>query len=218
MSVVPNELASFTAPLYGMHMSLNEASVERKISHIWQVLEETNYNLTACDQLLEHYSRRVQFSEHDSLRDVSTQTSLPSEVSSSTQTCVPSSVDMVAETFPPYLNSSIHTATQTSSDQNEDTNTGMQTCILEDSANQTNFKQEMQNVGLQAQSCGYSPLSIEFEKNSGKCWSQHRGWRLCDEHCKALRLCGSCFEFNESEDNEAAQMAEQTDTKVYTPC
>jgi hypothetical protein len=179
------------------------------------LIQETNNNLDACDQLLEHYSSRVQFSEHPSLHEVSTQTSLLSEVSSSTQTCIPSSVDTVSQTFSPYLNSWIHMATQTSSDQNENTNTGMQACILKDSAIQTNFKQEMQNVGLQTQSCGCSPLSVEFEKNSEKHWSQHRGWQLCDEHHKALRLCGNCFDFNELEDNETAQMAERTNTKVW---
>lgn len=107
-------------------------------------------------------------------------------------------------------------ATQTSFDQSEDTDTGMQTCILKDSAIQTNFKQEMQNVDLQTQICGCSPLSIEFEKNSDKCWSHHRGWRLCDKHYKAVSLCGSCFEFNELEDNKTAQMAERMDTKVCT--
>jgi hypothetical protein len=179
-------------------------------------MQETNSNLNACDKLLEHYSSRVQFSEHANLHDVSTQTSLLPEMSSSTQTCIPSSVDMVAQTFSPHLNSSIHMATQTSVDQSEDTDTGMQTCILKDSAIQTNFEQEMQNVGLQTQSCGCSPLSIEFEKNSDKCWSQHRGWRLCHKHYKALRLCGNCFDINELEDNKTAEMAEQMDTKVCT--
>jgi hypothetical protein len=39
MSGIPNKLLSFTGPLYEMQMTLNEASVERKISQIWKVLQ-----------------------------------------------------------------------------------------------------------------------------------------------------------------------------------
>jgi hypothetical protein len=71
----------------------------------------------------------------------------------------------------------------------------------------------MQDVGLQTQSCGCSPLRIESEKNCDKYWLEHRGWRLCDKHHKALGLCVSC-EFNELEDNKTAQMTEWMDMKV----
>jgi hypothetical protein len=155
----------------------------------------------------------VQFSEHANLQEVSTQTSLPSEVSSSTQTCAPSSVDKVAQTFSPYLNSLIHMATQTSPDHSEGIIAGIKTCAYKDSAIQASFEQEMQDMGLQTQSCGLSPLRIESEKNCDKYWLQHRGWRLCDKHHKALRLCVSC-EFDELKDNKTAQMTEWMDTKV----
>jgi hypothetical protein len=148
------------------------------------------------------------------LHEVSTQTSLPSEMSSSTQTYIPSSVDMVTQTLSPYLNSSIHMETQTSAEHNEDTITRIETCIYKDSAIQTSFEQEMQDVGLQSQSCRCSPFRIESEKNGDKYWSQHRRWRLCDKHRKTLRLCVSCCEFNELEDNKTAQINEWMDIKV----
>lgn len=178
--------------------------------------QETNNNLSACNQLLEHYSSKVQFSDHANLHEVSTQTSLPSEMSSSTQIWAPSSVDMVPQTLSHYLNSSIHIATQTTSDQSEGTYTRIQTCMFKDSAMQTSLKKEMQNVGLQTQSCQCSPLKTEYEKNSDRHWSQHRGWSVCAEHYKTLRCCGSCCEFNKLDDDKTTQVTEWMDSKVCT--
>jgi hypothetical protein len=39
MAGVPNEVFNFTGPVHGMQVTLNEASVERKISQIWEVLQ-----------------------------------------------------------------------------------------------------------------------------------------------------------------------------------
>jgi hypothetical protein len=97
--------------------------------------------------------------------------------------------------------------TQTTSLQNEDTNTGTQTCISKDNTTQTQSEREAQSVGLQTQSCGCSLLSTEFEKNKGQ--------RLCHEHYKALRSCGNC-EFEDLEDSKTTQTIDWMDTKVCT--
>lgn len=39
MSSMSNKLLNFSNPLYEMQMTLNEASLERKISQIWKVLQ-----------------------------------------------------------------------------------------------------------------------------------------------------------------------------------
>jgi hypothetical protein len=133
---------------------------------------------------------------------------VPLKTSSSTVTFVPLSVLTGAQIFPPHVDSPICMVTQTTSDKNEDFNIGTQTCVLKDNATQTQSEQVVESVGLQTHSCGRPPLSTEFEKNEG--------WRLCHEHYKAVRSCGSC-EFQELEENKSVQTIDWMDTKVCTP-
>lgn len=123
--------------------------------------QETNNNLNACEQLLEYYSSRGQFSEHTNLQDVSTQTA-------------------------PYVESLMHMTTQTESEQNEG-NIRIRSCESKDSATQTNSQPEVHNVGIQTYSCGCSVLNMELEDQEF-CF-QHRGqsFRLLSS-CESAEL------------------------------
>jgi hypothetical protein len=104
--------------------------------------------LNACEQLLEQYSSRVQFSEHADLQDISTQTA-------------------------PYMESLIHMTTQTVSEQCDGNIVRIQSCESKDSATQTNSEPEVNSVGMQTPSCGCSLLNMEFVEQTGL--FQHRG-------------------------------------------
>jgi hypothetical protein len=108
----------------------------------------TNNNLNACEQLLEHYSSRGQFSEHTNLQDVSTQTA-------------------------PYVESLIHMTTQTKSEQNEGDIIRMHSCESKDCATQTDSQSEVHNVGMQTCSSGCPVLNTELEEQ--ECCCQHSG-------------------------------------------
>jgi len=110
--------------------------------------QETNNNLNACEQLLEHYSNRGQFSEHTNLQDVSTQTA-------------------------PYVESLMHMTTQTKSEQNEGNIIRIQSCESKDSATQTNSQPEVRDVGMQTYSCACPVLNTESEDQ--ECCFQHTG-------------------------------------------
>jgi hypothetical protein len=157
MSALSSALYSFTD-----QMTLNEMTVERKISHIWKVLQETNNNLNACEQLLERYSSRGQVSEHTNLQDVSTQTA-------------------------PWVESLMHMTTQTMSEQNEGNIIRIQSCESKDSATQTNSQPEVHNVGMQTYSCACSVLNMELGDQE-RCF-QHRGqsFRLLSS-CESAEL------------------------------
>ena len=110
--------------------------------------QETNNNLNACEQLLEHHSSRGQFSEHTNLQDVSTQTA-------------------------PYVEPLIQTF-----EQNEGNIIRIQSCESKDSATQTNSQPEFHNVGMQTYSCGCSPLNKELEEKECIFQHRGRSFRL----------------------------------------
>lgn len=124
--------------------------------------QETNNNLDACEQLLEHYSSRGQVSEHTNLQDVSTQTA-------------------------PCVDSLMHMTTQTTSEQNESDIIRIQSCESKDSATQTNSQPEVRNVGMQTYSCACSVLNTELEDQE-RCFL-HRGqsFRLLSS-CESAEL------------------------------
>lgn len=118
--------------------------------------------MNACEQLLEHYSSRGQFSEHTNLEDVSTQTV-------------------------PYMQSLMHMTTQTESEQNEGNIIRVQSSESKDSATQTNSQPEVHNVGMQTYSCACSVLNTELEDQ--ECCFRHRGqsFRLLSS-CESAEL------------------------------
>ncbi|XP_069697908.1 cingulin-like protein 1 [Periplaneta americana] len=184
----------------------DKTSIERRVTQIWKVLQETNNNLNACDQLLEYYSHRAQFDGKISQEDVATQTTLSSQTSS-TQTSVLQLVHEEIQTVPSCELSVTHATTQTTPRRNEFSNAGIQTCIPQDSATQTRAQQEMKSLGSQTE----TQISYKDNETTG------RELHLLQngQHYNELRICTVCQlqEFEENYRNETTQTVDSTTTK-----